>query len=204
MTSRHFLIAILAGTAIAGGLFFALQMRAPATPQVAFVLPEAEPLPEFSLLDQSGDAVTPVSFEGQWDLVFFGFTSCPDICPATLQKLAAARKSMAERGIDELPRIVLVSVDPEHDTPELMGQYVDYFGDGNVGVTGELDEVRKLAAALYVYFQKVELDDGSYTVDHSPAVLLIDPDGRYHAGFGGVVTVEEYAADVAVIMGQSG
>ena len=201
MSPRHFFIALLAGIALAAGLFTALRGSAPAEPASAFVLPEAEALPEFSLRDQHGAAFTPASLTGQWDLLFFGFTSCPDICPATLQKLAAAKKKMAGLGIEELPRIVLVSVDPERDTPELMGQYVDYFGDGNVGVSGELEEIKKLAGALYVYFQKVELEGGGYTVDHSPAVLLIDPDGRYHAGFGGLVSADDYAADLPILMG---
>ena len=203
MTAKQILIGVLAGTALAGGLFFGLRMSAPADPQVAFVLPEAETLTEFSLVDQNGNEFTPASFRGQWDLVFFGFTSCPDICPATLQKLAAAKKKMRDSGITELPRIVLVSVDPEHDTPELMGQYVDYFGDDNVGITGELEQVQKLAKSLYVYFGKVELDGGGYTVDHSPAVLLINPDGRYHAGFGGIVSIDEYASDLPILMGTS-
>ncbi|MEL7185063.1 MAG: SCO family protein [Pseudomonadota bacterium] len=201
MGPRNFVIAFAAGIALAAGIFLALKQSAPQQLRSAFVLPAPEVLPDFALLDQAGEAFTPDSLSGQWDVVFFGFTSCPDICPVTLQKLTLARRQMQEAGIGELPRIVLVSVDPEHDTPDIIGKYVNYFGDGNVGVTGTLEETRKLAKSLYVYFEKVALEDGGYTVDHSPAVLVIDPDGRYHSGFGSSMTAEDYAYDLSILMG---
>ncbi len=84
--------------------------------------------------------MTADTFRGHWNLVFFGFTHCPDICPTTLQTLAAARSRLASEGHQPLPRIVLVSVDPERDTPAQMKTYVDYFGDDNLGITGDLSE----------------------------------------------------------------
>ena len=200
MAPRNLVTALVAGIALAAGVFVALRHSTPAEPQAAFVLPTPESIPSLNLLDHDGAAFTAESFKGQWDVVFFGFTSCPDICPTTLQTLAAAKQQLIDDGLAPLPRIVLVSVDPERDTPELLGQYVDYFGDGNVGVTGELGEIQKLAKALYVFFQRVELDDGNYTVDHSPAVLVIDPEGFYHSGFGGNQSAASYAADLRILM----
>ena len=126
MGPKNFLVAIVVATALSAGIFFAVRMSEPAKPKAAFVLPAPAPLPEFSLLDQNGATVSVDTFRGHWNLVFFGFTHCPDICPATMQILAAARQAMADAGHQPLPRIVLVSVNPERDTPELMGQYVDY------------------------------------------------------------------------------
>ncbi len=129
------------------------------------------PLPAFSLLNQFGEPVDQTVFKGQWDLVFFGFTHCPDICPTTLQVLAEAKRTLAEQGRETLPRIVLVSVDPERDSPEILGQYVDHFGDGNLGLTGTLEEIRKLTGGLGIFFEKQAGDDDNYSVDHSAAVL---------------------------------
>ncbi len=185
---------------MAGGLFFALQLNAPREPVAAFVLPAPEPLPEFSLLDQASLPFTEESLRGQWDLLFFGFTSCPDICPTTLQLLSRVRASLQSQGGSPVPRIVLLSVDPERDTPEQLAKYVAYFGEGNVGVTGSIEEITKLTKALYVYFAKVDLGEGNYTVDHSPAVLVVDPAGRYHSGFSGSHTYENLLHDLPVIM----
>lgn len=200
MNARSLIIALLAGIAMAGGLFFALQLNAPREPVAAFVLPAPEPLPAFSLVDQSQAPFTRESLSGQWDLLFFGFTNCPDICPTTLQLLSRVRASLKTQGDSPLPRIVLLSVDPERDTPEQLAKYVAYFGEDNVGVTGSIEEVKKLTQALYVYFAKVELGNGNYTVDHSPAVLVVDPAGRYHSGFSGSHTYENLMHDLPIIM----
>ncbi len=200
MGSKNILVAIILAIALSAGVFFAIRMNPPAEPETAFVLPAPTPLPEFSLLDQSGAPVSADSFRGHWNLVFFGFTHCPDICPATLQILATATKTLADAGHEPLPRIVLVSVDPERDTPELMGRYVDYFGSGNLGVTGDLDELLKLTSALGIYFEKQPGDDENYNVDHSAAVLLVNPDGAFHALFSGPHVVDSYVHDLPIIM----
>ncbi len=200
MGPKNFLVAIVLATALSAGIFFAVRMNQPAEPATAFVFPTPNALPEVSLLDQSGAPVTADTFRGHWNLVFFGFTHCPDICPATMQILAAAKKALADEGHEPLPRIVLVSVDPERDTPELMGRYVDYFGDGNLGITGDVDELIKLTSALGIYFEKQPSDDDNYVVDHSAAVLIVNPDGAFHALFSGPHLVENYVHDLPAIM----
>lgn len=193
---RNHFIAVVLATSLA----LASCSRAPVPPRTATVLPDPNPVPAFSLLDQHGDAIDESVFSGQWDLVFFGFTHCPDICPTTLQVLAAARAELAEKGQSPLPRIVLVSVDPERDTPQVLGQYVDYFGDGNLGITGTLEETRKLTSGLGIYFQKQETGDEHYSVDHSAAVLVIDPDGGFSAVFGGTHKAENFVHDLPLLM----
>jgi protein SCO1/2 len=201
MTPRHILVAIGLAATLAAGVFLALRMQTPAEPQSALVLPAPNPLPEFNLVDQHGNPADRSVFEGQWDLVFFGFTHCPDICPTTLQVLSTARAALEDQGQSPLPRIVLVSVDPERDTPELMRKYVDYFGDGNLGITGSLAEIRKLTTGLGIYFEQQPAAGDDYVVDHSAAVLVIDPDGGFHALFGGPHVVENYVHDLPIIMG---
>ena len=205
MSVKNLIIAVVLGGALAGGIFVAAQMSKPAQLKTAFVIPAPDELPEFTLQDQSGERVNASSFRGQWDLVFFGFTNCPDVCPTTLQILANVKRQLLDSGSDDLPRIVLVSVDPERDTPELLAQYVAYFGNGNLGVTGELSEIRKLTAGLGIYFEKVPGGSGdetdNYTVNHSAAVLLINPDGHFSALFSAPHTVDNYVHDLPIIMG---
>jgi len=199
MGPKNFIVAIVLAIALATGIFAAVRFNTPAAPSSAFVLPAPTPLPEFSLIDQFGNAVTADTFKNHWSLVFFGFTHCPDICPATLQILAAARGELEAAGQVLLPRIVLVSVDPERDKPELMGKYVDYFGDDNLGVTGSLTELRKLTSGLGIYFEKQVGDANDYSVDHSAAVLLINPDGQFHALFSAPHSTENYVHDIPLI-----
>lgn len=200
MGPKNLTIAIVLAIALSAGIFVATRLQAPPALKTAFVLPAATPLPEFALVDQSGNAISRDSFRDHWDLLFFGFTHCPDICPATLQVLALARNELDAAGQQPLPRIVLVSVDPERDTPELMGKYVGYFGDGNLGITGSLEELRKLTSGLGIYFEKHPGQGDDYSVDHSAAVLLINPDGEFHALFSSPHTVDNYVHDVRLIM----
>ena len=201
MQSRKFIIALVLGIAIAAGFALSLRdAREPVVSLTATVLPAGNELPDFALLDQYGAAVGRSVFEGQWDVVFFGFTNCPDICPTTMTVLGQARRELGARGQNPLPRIVLVSVDPERDTPEAMARYVAYFGDDNLGLTGEFAEIRKLTDALGVFFQKAGADGEAYGVDHSTVVLVIDPEGRLKALFSAPHEVANLVHDLPLIM----
>jgi protein SCO1/2 len=101
-----------------------------------------------------------------------------------------------------LPRIVLVSVDPERDTPELMSKYVDYFGDDNLGITGELDEVRKLTKGLGIFFEKTAVVDDAYSVDHSAIVIVLNPRGEFNALFSAPHDAANFVHDLPIIMAQ--
>jgi len=200
MGLKNLIFAVVMGSAIAAGIFVATKVNEPADLQAAFAIPLPDPLPDFSLLDQTGQPVNAGTFRGQWDLVFFGFTNCPDVCPTTLQVLANVKRELIEAGAKTIPRIVLVSVDPERDTPELLGHYLDYFGEGNLGVTGKIEGINTLTAALGIYFEKAPTADGDYSVDHSAAVLVINPDGEFSALFSAPHDVANYVHDLPIIM----
>ncbi|HZD53929.1 MAG TPA: SCO family protein, partial [Woeseiaceae bacterium] len=130
--ARGLLIAVPVVLVLGGAAWLAARNAGPPPePQYATPLPEAKPLPDFSLVDQEGRPFTRERLRGRTSLLFFGFTHCPDICPTTLEQLASARQQLADEG--PAPQIVFVSVDPERDTPEKLAAYVRHFGKGIVG-----------------------------------------------------------------------
>ncbi|KAA5804086.1 SCO family protein [Alkalicaulis satelles] len=136
----------------------------------------------FTLVNHHGETVTDADFAGRAMLIYFGFTYCPDVCPASLQVMGAAMDQLSEAERAHIQPI-LISVDPERDTPELLAQYVTApaFPEGLVGLTGSLEQVRNAARAYRVFFARVE-DDGvssDYTVDHSSILYLMDREGRF-------------------------
>jgi protein SCO1/2 len=202
-TQRNFLFVFFIAMAFAGGGFFTYLafMGPPAVPTHATVLPEPQSLPEFSLLDQAGNEFNRESFSGDWSLVFFGFTHCPDICPATLQQLSLARAKVTADGDKKFPRIVLVSVDPERDTPEVLDAYTKHFGEGVTGVTGTLTQLMNLTSSIGIFFAKSDQEGDTYSVDHSAVVLLINPDAEFHALFSAPHKIEHFVDDVPLITG---
>lgn len=132
----------------------------------------------FDLLNEDGETVSIEDLRGEWSLLFFGFTYCPDICPTTMGVLNRAVQRM-----EKDPQVVLVSVDPERDRPEQLKRYVDAFNPEFEGFTGTHEEITKFATQVNVAFGKVPgREPGTYTVDHSASIVVIDPEGRY-AGF---------------------
>ena len=202
---RKFLIIGLALLAFAGSVtLWLLALRSSGDPpQHATVLPVPRMLPEFELHDHTGAPFNRESLRDRWSLVFFGFTHCPDICPATLQQLAVARSRLAASRAGQrtaLPQIVLISVDPERDTTAKLGAYVGHFGADVVGVTGSLDELRKLTSALGIWFDKSELDGGDYTVEHSAVVLVIDTEAQLQGLFSAPHSIDAFVQDLPRIM----
>ncbi len=203
--NRSLVIAVLVAGLVAGVLI-AVGLREappPTEPRAATVLPDPTPLPDFELLDQTGQTQTRAMFAGQWQLLFFGFTQCPDICPTTLATLTSATTALAGKGFANVPEIVLVSVDPDRDTPERLAEYIAHFGDGHIALTGDIDALRELTEPLYIYFRKVPLGEDNYTVDHSSVVLLINPDGEFHALFSGPISSDDLVNDLPIILGEA-
>lgn len=132
---------------------------------------------DVTLTDGSGEAHGLHDALDGWRFVFFGFTRCPDVCPTTLSVLNLAVSPMADP-----PGVILVSVDPTFDTPERVSTYARAFNRGFVGLTGDEAEIRRLADQLGIDFVKVESESDGYTVEHTGAIVVLDPSGR-HAGY---------------------
>ena len=199
--ARKALAIVFLVTAFTGGAFFLAQAFNRTVALVdATHLPEPRALPPFSLVDHRATAMTRDRFKGDWQLVFFGFTRCPDICPATLQQLSIAKQRVEAEG-GQFPEIVLVSVDPQRDPPDVLAAYVGIFGDGVTGVTGDIDQVTALTRPLGIYFEKSGDIEGNYTVDHSSVVLLINEQAEWQALFSAPHAVDSFVHDIPILIG---
>ncbi|KAL5740371.1 hypothetical protein ACOSP7_029251 [Xanthoceras sorbifolium] len=137
----------------------------------------------FNLINHDGKNVTDKDFVGNWTLVYFGFTHCPDICPDELQKLAAAVDKIKEKaGTEIIP--VFISVDPERDTVEQVREYVKEFHTKLIGLTGKPDEIKNVARGYRVYYMKTAEEDPDYLVDHSIVMYLMSPKMEFVKFFG--------------------
>ena len=138
----------------------------------------------FTLIGQDGKPVTDQAFRGKYMLVFFGFTHCPDICPAELQVMSAALDELGPKANEIIP--IFVTLDPERDTPRVVADYVKNFGRRFVGLTGSPEQVAEAAKAYRVTYSKFQEEGAKpddYTIDHSALVFLMGKDGEYLAHF---------------------
>lgn len=155
-------------------------------------LPRAKVVPQFTLTDTAGHAFTRRELAGGPALVFFGFTHCPDVCPTTLVKLAqTARRARLPR-----LRVLFVTIDPQRDTPAVLGAYVHAFDPSFEGLTGSPQAIAAVAAAFGVAINRVELPGGDYTMDHSAVVFLVNDAASIAAIFTPPLEVAALAADL--------
>jgi len=135
----------------------------------------------FQLVDQSGSPITEAAFRGRPTALFFGFTHCPEICPTTLFELDGWLRQADPEGGNI--GAYFVTVDPERDTPELLGDYVAGVSDRIIGISGAPDKIKAVVKGFNVYAKKVPVDaqkpDGDYTMDHTASVFLLDAQGRF-------------------------
>lgn len=147
--------------------------------QGAFIRPEPKALNDFLLTGADGQPFTQENFAGQWGLVFLGYTHCPDICPTTLSLFKQLDAGWQQAELANI-QYVLLTADPERDTPERLQQYLQFFNEGFVGVTGGVAEVAGLAKQLNGLFARVPQENGDYLVDHSANIVIINPEGQYY------------------------
>jgi protein SCO1/2 len=151
--------------------------------QSAAVYARPRVLAPFALVADDGRPFDRQSLSGHWSLVFFGYTACPDLCPATLALLAQVDRTLADLPAALKPRVLMITVDPERDDPAKLGAYVRFFGPSFQGLAGAPRAVADAAAAFGVAYRRGSDSAGGYAVDHSAAVYLVDPDARLRAVF---------------------
>ncbi|NLA66740.1 MAG: SCO family protein [Gammaproteobacteria bacterium] len=211
MFNRSILIVLV--IALAAGLGLVASQKwfgrgAPAAgPELATVrlFPQPRELPPFALQQSDGTQLVPGELHGHWTLVFLGFTYCPDVCPTTLAGLAQAQKQWEALPDARRPRVLFVSVDPERDSPDRIGEYAAAFHRDTLAATADIPALEAFARSLSLVFMKVPGPDGApedhYSIDHSAAMALLDPQGRMAGVVQPPLDPAAIAADLVTLTG---
>lgn len=153
-------------------------------PLLSTLRPEPLPLEKVSLTDQHGQAFTLDRLKDKWSFVFFGYTSCPDICPTTLTEMVNIADILAEEKQNDNIQFIFVSVDPERDTVELLKNYMGYFSPTFIGLTGRQSDIDALTQQLNILtIRKPSESPDSYQINHASSIMLIDPKSRWFGSF---------------------
>ena len=189
---------IIAALAVTAGFWAAqaiLKDQAPRHDRTATRFPVARDIQPFELIDHPSAPFDQAALQQRWSFVFFGYTYCPDVCPTTLSVLNGVAQRLQD--VDTDVRFIMVTVDPERDTPERLAEFVTYFNGDFLGVTGSDEGLTQLTRQLGILYNRVEPEGGGegYLMDHTAGVFLFDPDGRYHAVFTPPFTADKLADD---------
>jgi protein SCO1/2 len=184
--------AFLAGLLVCLGGIYYLTARGPGAAPIS--IPTAQIGGPFRLTDQNGATVTDQDLKGKTFLVFFGFTHCPDVCPTALYEISQIMEKLGKDA--DRAAALFITVDPERDTPESMKDYLASFDPHIRGLTGDAAALAAVAKAYRVYYKKVPLEGGDYTMDHTAIVYLMDKEGRFISPFNMKRTADVAAADL--------
>ena len=153
----------------------------------------------FELIDQNNEAFNKKSLEGGWTVLFFGYTNCPDVCPTTIYKLAEIKNGVKE----DLPsanfNTVLVTLDPDRDSAERLDEYIGYFDETMLGVTGTYENIQSFTSSLSVFYQRINKEEG-YDFNHTASIFVFDKDGSLFATMSPANTVGELESDFFTIL----
>ena len=153
----------------------------------------------FELIDQNNEAFNKKSLEGGWTVLFFGYTNCPDVCPTTIYKLAEIKNGINE----DLPsanfNTVLVTLDPDRDSAERLDEYIGYFDETMLGVTGTYENIQSFTSSLSVFYQRINKEEG-YDFNHTASIFVFDKDGSLFATMSPANTVGELESDFFTIL----
>ena len=163
---------------------------------------QARALPEFELRDHRNNTLNRASLSGHWSLMFFGYVHCPDICPITLQTMNQMVEAIDDSDVHDRLQIVFVSVDPDRDSPDLLANYVGHFNRSFIGATAPMENLRPLTGSLGIAHEshKKSEDDLTYLVDHSGAIVLINPKAEFAGLFSAPHDARTMARDITRIV----
>ena len=189
------LVGIIVVALLAGLGFNLVKMGGGNAPDVPGLLwPDPPSITAFSLDRADGQGFTEVDLDGRWTFLFFGFVSCPDVCPTTLDTMRKIHESLRRGDGNENIQVLFVSVDPERDDPATLKEYVAYFHPEFIAVTADEDRLKLFAKQFGALYMKIATpDDNSYTMDHSAAILLVSPERQ----FVGIFSQPHDATDIA-------
>ena len=198
-------IAAVAVVALLGGLALSWMIKSSKPVELeagTWFGEQARALPEFELIDHDNRPLDRNSFEGKWNLIFFGFTHCPDICPASLQTMNEMLAAIDDPDVLAALQVYFVSVDPERDKPEILRDYVTYFNPDFIGATASMDKLRPFTRSLGIMHEirKQAEDAGTYDVEHSAAIVLVNPRAELAGLFGAPHDALKLARDMTRIV----
>ena len=170
------------------------------------VLQSPQPAPDFDLNTANGQTISLSDYKGKLVMLYFGYTFCPDVCPTSISKLAEAMDILSKQADDV--QVIMISVDPERDTPEMLSEYMSFFHPSFIGVTGSPDEIAEVATLYGIYYQAHEGTQATgYLVDHTASVMVIDQNGYLKLvypyttpGQDVYISAEDIAADLAYLL----
>lgn len=158
-----------------------LDLGGPSPSGMGSLIADPHPLTDFTLIDQRGTPLALHDLRGKPILLFFGFTQCPDFCPTTLAEFKGAKRALGADA-DKL-QVVFISVDPERDTPEVLGRYLAAFDPTFIGLRGDTATLAQIAPDYDLTYRKQPLPSGGYTVDHTATAFLIDAQGQLRVAY---------------------
>jgi protein SCO1/2 len=193
---------IVAAVATAFGAWLGNRLLTPASIQLsnAVLYPQPRSVPDFILAQANGKPLTLADWRGHWTVAYFGYTSCPDVCPTAMAAFKQAWADLQQRGLASQVQIDFISVDPERDTPEQLGKYVTFFSPDFVAATGSDEELTKLTRSLGLIYARSKDANGNAQVDHSGSAVILDPQARMVGIFRPPFTGNAIAGDLAVLI----
>jgi protein SCO1/2 len=194
--SRRWLAIALVATVAAAAALTALGMWRSSQVNAAVQPPPMGARFELSLPD--GRAVTDEAFRGKWLVIYFGYTSCPDVCPTTLASVALALKNLGPAADKVQP--IFITLDPERDTPEIIGEYVKFFDPRFVGLVGSPQQIAAAARDFHVYYVARQLGNNEYVIDHSSYLYVVDPKGAFVRLLSGDLPGHELSTQLAKLI----
>lgn len=196
---------LVAALAAGSGLWLGnrfLGAPAPARLENAVRYPAPRTIPEFHLMQASGQPLSLSDWRGHWNVVYFGYTNCPDVCPTTLATFKQVWKDLGARGLTDSVRIDFISVDPQRDTPGHLRQYVDFFSPDFVAATGSDEDLTALTRSLGLVYSRSTDANGAVEVDHSGSAVIIDPQGHLIGMFRPPFAASALSNDLAALIKQ--
>ena len=154
---------------------------------------------QFELIDQNNAAFNNKSLEGGWTVVFFGYTNCPDVCPTTIYKLAEIKNGIKEKLPSTDFNTVLVTLDPDRDSAQRLDEYIGYFDETMLGVTGTYENIQSFTSSLSVFYQRINKEEG-YDFNHTASIFVFDKNGLLFATMSPANTIGELTEDFYTIL----
>jgi cytochrome oxidase Cu insertion factor (SCO1/SenC/PrrC family) len=184
---------LLLAAAMAGGL---LWHESESVPRLGHVISSGniQVGGPYRLTDQEGKTRPSSDFKGRYQLIYFGYTNCPDVCPTTLDVIAEALEKMGPEGKRITP--IFITVDPGHDTPAILKPYMKAFGPNFIGLTGSKAQIDAVKKTYRVYAKKTPLEGGKYGFDHSNVLYLMGPDGKIVTYFDELISPDDLAKEL--------